>query len=60
MREKKDGNKGLMEGVSMVELIPGIAKMATIRLVPKDANKPLDGRTKQGKESKHEQGFDHR
>ena len=40
--------------------IPGAVKMATIWLVPKDAKKPVDGRTKQGKELKHEQGFDYR
>ena len=29
--------------------IPGAVKMATIWLIPKDAEKPIDGRTKQGK-----------
>ena len=33
---------------------PGAMKMATIWLIPKDAEKPIDGRTKQGKELKHE------
>ena len=32
--------------------IPGAMKMATIWLIPKDAEKPIDGRTKQGKELK--------
>lgn len=32
--------------------IPGAVKMATIWLIPKDANKPIDGRTKRGKELK--------
>ena len=27
--------------------IPGAVKMATIWLIPKDAEKPIDGRTKQ-------------
>ena len=34
--------------------IPGAEKMATIWLIPKDAEKPVDMRTKQGKELKHE------
>ena len=34
--------------------IPGAVKMATIWLLPKDAEKPIDGRTKQGKEKKNE------
>ena len=34
--------------------IPGAVKMATIWLVPKDAEKPVDMRTKQGKELKNE------
>ena len=34
--------------------IPGAVKMATIWLIPKTAEKPIDGRTKQGKEQKHE------
>jgi len=34
--------------------ISGAVKMATIWLIPKDADKPIDGRTKQGKALKHE------
>ena len=34
--------------------IPGAVKMATIWLIPKEAQKPVDGRTKQGKERKNE------
>ncbi len=34
--------------------IPGTVKMAGVWLVPKDADKPIDGRTKQGKALKHE------
>lgn len=34
--------------------IPGAIKMATIWLIPKDAEKPVDGRTKQGRALKHE------
>lgn len=34
--------------------IPGAMKMATIWLIPKDAKKPVDMRTKHGKELKHE------
>ena len=34
--------------------IPGAVKMATIRLIPINAEKPIDGRTKRGKEQKHE------
>ena len=34
--------------------IPGAVKMAGVWLLPKTAEKPLDGRTKQGKEQKHE------
>lgn len=33
--------------------IPGAIKMATIWLIPKDAEKPVDMRTKQGKEQKN-------
>lgn len=33
--------------------IPCAAKMATVWLIPKEAEKPVDGRTKQGKEQKH-------
>ena len=34
--------------------IHGAVKMATIWLIPKDAEKPVDMRTKQGKELKNE------
>ena len=34
--------------------IPGAVKMATIGLIPKDAEKPMDMRTKQGRSLKHE------
>ena len=34
--------------------IPGAMKVATIWLIPKTAEKPIDGRTKQGKELRHE------
>lgn len=34
--------------------IPDTMKITTILLVSKDAQKPIDGRTKQGKEQKHE------
>ena len=34
--------------------ISGAVKMATIWLIPKDAEKPIDGRTKQGKAEKYE------
>ena len=34
--------------------IPGAVKMATIWLIPKDAEKPMDMRTKQGRSLKHE------
>lgn len=33
--------------------IPGAVKMAGIWLIPKTAKKPVDGRTKQGKELRH-------
>ena len=33
--------------------IPGAVKMATLWLIPKDAKKPIVGRTKQGKEHKN-------
>ena len=33
--------------------IPGV-KMATVWLIPKDAKKPIDGSTKQGRALKHE------
>ena len=34
--------------------IPGAVKMAGVCLLPKTAEKPLDGRTKQGRLLKHE------
>ena len=34
--------------------IHGAVKMAGVWLIPKNAEKPIDGRTKQGKELKHE------
>ena len=34
--------------------IPGAVKMATLWLIPKDAQKPVDGRTKQGRALKQE------
>ena len=34
--------------------IPGAVKMAGVWLIPKIAEKPIDGRTKQGKELSHE------
>lgn len=40
--------------------IPGAVKMSTIWLIPKDAEMPIDGRTKQGKELRHEYNFDYR
>ena len=33
--------------------IPGALKMAGVWLIPKTAKKPIDGRTKQGKEQKN-------
>lgn len=35
------------------ERIPGAVKMAGVWLIPKEAQKPIDGRTKQGKELKN-------
>lgn len=34
--------------------IPGAVKMAGVWLIPKNAEKPIDGRTKQGRLLKHE------
>lgn len=34
--------------------IAGAAKMETVWLIPKDAKKPIDGRTKQGRKREHE------
>ena len=34
--------------------IPGAVKMAGVGLIPKNAEKPIDGRTKQGKGLHHE------
>ena len=34
--------------------IPGAEKMAGVWLIPKNAEKPIDGRTKQGKAEKYE------
>ena len=36
--------------------ITGISKIGYMWLIPKDAEKPIDGRTKQRKELRHEQG----
>ena len=32
--------------------IPGAVKMGTVWLIPKNAEKPIDGRTKKGKDAK--------
>lgn len=34
--------------------IPGAEKKGTVWLIPKDAKKPIDGRTKQGRKQQHE------
>ena len=34
--------------------IPGVAKFSRMWLIPKEAEKPIDGRTKRGKEQKNE------
>ena len=34
--------------------IPGAVKMAGVWLIPKTAEKPIDGRTKQGRELRYE------
>lgn len=34
--------------------IPGVSKLGYMWLIPKDTEKPIDGRTKQGKELRHE------
>lgn len=34
--------------------IDGAVKMGTVWLIPKEAKKPIDGRTKQGRMQKHE------
>ncbi|QXE19357.1 helix-turn-helix domain-containing protein [Clostridium sp. 001] len=34
--------------------IPGVSKLGYMWLIPKDAEKPIDGRTKRGKELQHE------
>jgi len=34
--------------------IPGVSKLGYMWLIPKDAEKPIDGRTKQGKALRHE------
>lgn len=34
--------------------ISGVSKLGYMWLIPKDAEKPIDGRTKKGKEIRHE------
>ncbi len=34
--------------------IDGVVHLSRVWLIPKDAQKPIDGRTKKGKELKHE------
>ena len=34
--------------------IPGVSKLGDMWLIPKNAEKPIDGRTKRGKEQKNE------
>ena len=34
--------------------IPGAEKKGTVWLIPKEAKKPIDGRTKQGRKQQHE------
>ena len=36
------------------ERIPGVSKFGSMWLIPKNAKKPIDGRTKKGKELRHE------
>lgn len=36
--------------------ILGVVRLSRVWLIPKDAEKPIDGRTKQRKELRHEQG----
>ena len=36
------------------ERIPGVSKLGYMWLIPKNAEKPIDGRTKRGKEQKNE------
>ena len=40
--------------IVLVDDIPGAVKMAGVWLIPKAAEKPIDGRTKQGRLLKHE------
>lgn len=40
--------------------IPGTSKLGYMWLIPKDAEKPVDRRTKQGKAGKNEQDFSDR
>ena len=35
--------------------IPGAVKMGTVWLIPKNAEKPIDGRTKKGKDAKEDE-----
>ena len=41
-------------GRGTADRIPGAVKMAGVWLIPKTAEKPIDGRTKQGRCRKHE------
>ena len=38
----------------LCDRIPGVAKFSRMWLIPKEAEKPIDGRTKHGKELHHE------
>lgn len=39
--------------------IPGVSRLGYMWLIPKDAEKPIDGRTTQGKELRHESCIDY-
>ena len=52
--EVRNGLYDIERGRREVGRIPGAVKMAGVWLIPKTAEKPIDGRTKQGRCRKHE------
>jgi len=52
--EVRNGLYDIKRGRREVGRDPGAVKMAGVWLLPKTAEKPIDGRTKQGKVKKYE------
>ena len=52
--EKWDISERRVQILCSENRIPGVSKLGYMWLIPKNAEKPIDGRTKRGKEQKNE------